>query len=257
MGAPRIRGSAGLGGDAGGPRPAATGGTGRAGRSATTVPDGGADGHAGVADDPAVTHARADPDTRLSGVSAHHFSWYLATTGSLLVVGLVTNGLAGPAGSVEVTANLFDGGGRLLASGAGVSELAAIASGGSSPFRVVLPGPLAGVSAVTVVVTGYDPAPSTAPVSGLALSVSDIYRDGGGVVHVVGTVVNESSNPWRFVRPIGAFVDAEGVVTRVALAFTAPDTLEPGDAGSFDMLFPAAPAGLEGQDFVGWVDAGE
>lgn len=190
-----------------------------------------------------------------SGVYAHHGRWYVSSTGSIRVVGLVTNGLLVPIDFVEITANFYSATGQLLASDYGFSDVRTLAAGTSSPYTVLLIDPPQGIADVEVQVTDYDSTPYRPPVSGLAVQVTNIYRSSIGTVHVVGTVKNNSATSYTYVQPIAAFVGSDGYVIRTDYTFSSPDDLGPGASGTYDMLFIDAPAGMESENLLIWVDA--
>lgn len=201
------------------------------------------------------TNPTANATPTPAGVSAHNATWYVSSTGSVWIEGLVTNGTNTPISFVRVNANFYGASGQLLATDFGFAEIDTMAPGTSSPFTVLLIDPPPGISTVDYAVGSYDNTPSEPPVTGLLVAVSNIYRNAIGSVHVVGTVLNNSATAYEYVMPIAAFVDSEGDVIRTDFTFTDPDTLAPGQSANFDILFLSAPAGMEHENLLVWVDA--
>lgn len=197
----------------------------------------------------------ATPTPRPAGLRLQGINWYTNRyTGSIWVIGLVINGLSDAVEFVKITANFYDAGGRLVATDYGFADLDVIASGRSSPFTVLLIDPPPGISHVDVAVTDYLTA-RRSPVTGLEVTVTNIYRSITGTVHVVGTVRNIGSIGYTYVKIIGAFVDSAGTVIRTDFTFSEPSRLAPGQQGTFDMLFLDAPSGLERLNLLIWTDA--
>jgi hypothetical protein len=90
-------------------------------------------------------------------------------------------------------------------------------------------------------------------VTGLAASVSRVYEDDDGRLHVEGTVMNNSSNVYEYVRPCVGYYNAGGDVVRVDLAYTSPRTLRPGDEGTFESAVPTEGVEIASQRV--WVNA--
>lgn len=90
--------------------------------------------------------------------------------------------------------------------------------------------------------------------SGLEGSITNVYRSSIGTVHVVGTVSNQSTYTYKFVEPMAAFIDGEGFVIRNDFTFADPDTLNPGQGATFDILFLDAPSGMEFTNITLWID---
>ncbi len=197
----------------------------------------------------------ATPTPQPAGLRLQGTNWYTNRyTGSIWVVGLVINGLPSAVEYVEITANFYDAAGRLVASDFGFADISVMAPGGSSPFTVLLIDPPPGISHVDVAVTDYSPA-RRSPVTGLEVTITNIYRSITGTVHVVGTVRNTTATNYTYVEILGAFVDSAGTVIRTDFTFSQPSTLTPGQQGTFDMLFLDAPPGLEQLNLLIWTDA--
>jgi hypothetical protein len=190
-----------------------------------------------------------------TGVYAHHASSYTSITGTIWIVGLVTNATGGPIDFVEITTNYYSASGQLLATDFGFADVSTMAPGTSSPFSVLLLDPPPGIVSFDYAVTDYDSDPFRPVVVGLVVNVTNIYRSNTGTVHVVGTVKNNSATAYEFVQPLAAFTDAAGNVVRTDFTFTSPDDLAPGQTGTFDMLFLSAPAGMENLNLLIWIDA--
>lgn len=196
------------------------------------------------------------PTPQPSGVFARGGTWYTSPyTGTIHVVGLVINGLGADIGFVKVTANFYGSSGQLLATNYTFTEVSVVPAGGSSPYHILLLDPPPGIATISVSVTDYDTTPYRPAVTGLQVSVTNIYRSLTGSVHVVGTVKNQSLRTYDYVQPIAAFLDASGNVIRTDYTFSSPDALAPGQQATFDILFLDAPAGMEQRNLMVWVDA--
>jgi len=152
-----------------------------------------------------------------------------------------------------VTADFYSSSGTLLATESGFSCLSTIPGQGDSPFDVLLISPPQGVDHVQVRVTDYFDPPFEPPVVGLDPTVTNVYTDFIGYRHVVGTVKNNSSNPYEFVQPCLAFYSAADLVVDTAMTFAEPSTLGPGATGTFDASAPAEGAAIVSQRV--WVEA--
>jgi hypothetical protein len=169
-------------------------------------------------------------------------------------VGEVFNGLSGPVGFVEVTANFYSQSGTLLATDFGFADLYTIPAGGDSPFSVLLIDPPPGIASVTVQVTDYDTTPFQPVATGLSATVTNVYRNSIDSVHVVGTGTNSSPYTYEYVEVYVAFYAPDGRVVRTDFTFTEPHTLGPGQTGTFDVFTFAAPPGLEDAPRRLWID---
>ncbi|QFG02760.1 hypothetical protein [Tepidiforma bonchosmolovskayae] len=194
------------------------------------------------------------PTPQPSGVRLQGVSWYVDSLGNIWVVGLVINGLSTPVEFVEVSARFYGASGQLLATDWSFADVTIIPAGGSSPFSVLLLNPPPGIVSVEALISDYDIA-SRPPITGLNATVTNVYRDSIGVLHVVGTVRNNSPVTYKFVEVYGAYVNSAGLVVRVDFDFATPSTLAPGQQGTFEMLFFSAPAGMESMNLLIWTDA--
>ncbi|MCX7617054.1 FxLYD domain-containing protein [Tepidiforma sp.] len=199
---------------------------------------------------PTATPTPAPSGLRLQGVN-----WYIdEDIDFLYVLGIVVNGLSTPVEFVEVSARFYSASGQLLATDWSFADVTIIPAGGSSSFGLILIDPPAGITRVEVDITDYDISRRT-PITGLQVTVTNIYRDSLGWLHVVGTVRNTSSTSYRFVSLYAAFVDPLGRVIRRDVDVSTPSDLAPGQAGTFQMLLIDAPPGLENLNLLIWTDA--
>ena len=171
------------------------------------------------------------------------------------VVGEVVNGLNHNVALVEITADLYSSSTTLLATSSGYACVTTLAPGTDSPFDILVIDPPTGVDHIELRVTDYFEPPSifSEPPVGLDATITNVYTDFIGYRHLVGQVTNNSPNTYDFVSICAAFYDNAGNVVRTGLDYTSPDTLGPGEVGSFD-----ASADEEGADIVShrvWVDA--
>ena len=168
------------------------------------------------------------------------------------------NGLSQAAQYVEITADLRSASGTLLATDFTFSDLSNIPSGGSSPFDLLVLDPPAGTSSYNLRVTDYTSPPygGKLPISGLTGQVTNVYTSSTGTIHFVGTVTNNSSKTYKYVQPLIALYGAGNNVVRVDFTFTKPDTLAPGQTGTFDLLvFDGTKFSYT--DYSLWVDAND
>lgn len=96
---------------------------------------------------------------------------------------------------------------------------------------------------------------SRTPITGLSVTITNIYRSFTGTLHVVGLVRNDAAITYQYVEVIAAYVNASGLVVRTDFTFPSPSTLPPGQQAPFDILFVDAPPGLENLNLLIWTDA--
>lgn len=190
-----------------------------------------------------------------AGVETRNSTWVTSTlTGSIYVMGEVYNGSTGPVEFVEITANFYAANGALLATELGSPDITTIAAGADSPFWIILSDPPAGVASVGLVVSDYSDDPFFPVVTGLTITVSDVYTDDSDLMHIIGTVSNSSATSWDYVQPIVALYDEDGLVIETDYTFTEPQTLDPGETGTFELII-ANGAALEEAPLRFWVEA--
>ena len=172
------------------------------------------------------------------GISVRKHSSYVNSIGTLHIVGEVVNGLSAAAQYVEITADLYSSSGTLLATDYTFSRVSIVPPGGSSPFDLLVLDPPTGVSRYQVRVTDYVSPPYGGRVAAVGLlgSVTNVYASSIGTLHFVGTVTNSSGKTYKYVQPIVALYGPDGHVVRVDFTFTKPDTLAPGQTGTFDLI---------------------
>jgi hypothetical protein len=171
------------------------------------------------------------PDTR---VSAAHATYYTDSIGAVWVVGEVHNGLSVPVEFVEVTANFYLNG-TLVGTENGYASLTAIPAGGSSPFTVLEVSPPS-FDSVKYSVTDYDTDNFEPVIEGLDAAITNTSVDSIDYTHIVGTVTNNSAQTYQFVEVYVASYDTAGDVVAVDTTFAHPDTLTPGQTGTFEAL---------------------
>jgi hypothetical protein len=185
---------------------------------------------------PTATPTPVPTEPPRSDVFVRNYSSYISSTGTLHIVGEVVNPFPQPVQFVEITADLYSSSGVLLTTDFTFSRLSVIPAGEDSPFHVLVFDPPPGVDRYTLSVTDYRKPSFDSPVSGLAVSITNSYTSSSGTLHLVGTVTNSSTTTYKFVEPIAALYDSSGTVIRTDSTFTKPDTLAPGQAGTFDLL---------------------
>jgi hypothetical protein len=201
----------------------------------------------------APTQTSAPPQGQ---VSLSHATWHTDSIGAIWVVGEVDNGLDHDVALVKVTASFYGASNQLLATEFGFACVNAIPGGGDSPFTVLKFPSLNGIDHVQVGVTDYisppflvvDPA-----VQSLTPTVTNVYTDTLDFRHAVGTVTNNSTHTYEFVQPCTAFYDSAGNVVRTDFTFAEPDTLGPGQVGTFDSFVDSEGKGIVSQR--AWVTA--
>ncbi|WBL37019.1 FxLYD domain-containing protein [Tepidiforma flava] len=198
---------------------------------------------------PTATPTPAPSGLRLQGVN-----WYVNTTGTIYVMGIVVNGLSTPVELVRINVRFYNASGQLLATDTTYADVSIIPAGGSSPFWTLLLNPPPGVASVEAVLGTYSVS-SRPPITGLTPTVTNIYRSSSIALRVVGTVRNDSSATYQFTRVIAAYVDSAGYVIRIETDYLEPSTLAPGQQGTFEAIFFNAPAGLETNNLLIWTTA--
>jgi len=167
-------------------------------------------------------------------VTADHGSYYIDSLGDAWVVGEVHNGLSVPVEFVQVTANFYLGS-NLVGTETSYADLTAIPPDGTSSFSVLETEPQT-FDSVKYSVTDYDTDGYEPVVSGLDAFVTNTYVDSIDFTHVIGSVTNNSAQTYQFVEVFVASYDAAGDVVGIDSTFAAPDTLAPGQAGTFEAL---------------------
>jgi hypothetical protein len=183
---------------------------------------------------PTPTPSPTPTQAPASTVSADHATYYTDSIGAVWVVGEVHNGLGVPVEFVEVTANFYLGA-TLVDTETGYADLRAIPASGTSSFSVLEVDPPA-FDSVQYAVTDYDTGNYEPVISGLDAAITNTYVDSIDYTHIVGTVTNNSSQTYEYVEVYVASYNAAGDVVGVDSTFTEPDTLAPGQSGTFEAL---------------------
>ncbi len=180
------------------------------------------------------------------GLQTQHSTWHYDILGAIWVEGEVVNNTGGTADFVKITANFYSATNQLLATQFGYACLNAIAPGATSPFAVLLVSPPAGVDHINIQVTNYYSPPLLYQVPpGLSINITNTYTDIINYVHVVGSVNNNSSNTYDFVKVCSAFYNAAGDVVRTNFTYTSPSTLGPSGSGTYDSSVSGDGAGID------------
>ncbi len=175
-------------------------------------------------------------DCAVGSVCVVRSSLYTSSTGTIHVVGEVVNGRSAAIGLVEITADFYSASGALLATDFTFADVRSLAAGGSSPFDLLLLNPPAGVVSFEIRVSDYLSPPATPPATNLDATITNTFTSSTGSLHLVGAVRNNSSVTYEFVEILVALYRADGAVVRTDFTFATPDTLGPGESGTFDIL---------------------
>ncbi len=206
-----------------------------------------------------VDAAYADSAPSVGSLDIRNSSWY-ETAGlvgnALEVVGEVYNGLEHEVAYVEITADLYSSSDTLVGTESGSACVTAIPAHSDSPFTVLIFDPPPGVDHLVLRVTDFLEPPflfADPPVVGLDATVTNLYTDIIDYRHVVGVVTNNSANNYQYVGVCVASYDQAGNVVRTGATSTLPDTLGPGQTGTFEALVDAAGVTIVSDRL--WVDA--
>jgi hypothetical protein len=171
-------------------------------------------------------------------------------TNTYHVVGEVVNQTGKNVIRVEVSGLFYNAAGRVVRKEFAYSCIDILPPGGTSPFDIVV----ASAPAIKRYKLGVEAfiTPDRA-VSGLKATVNKPKKDENKIVHVTGTVRNNSAKIYDFVQICGALLNpAKTKIIRAGYTFPEPATLRPGQKRSFDwQLFDNPPLNLVPQV---WVD---
>lgn len=177
------------------------------------------------------TAAPVSPSLRYS---IQRISDYVDTAGVFHVVGEVKNNTTDNVQLVKVTADFFDAQEAVIARVFTYTCLDIIPPGGESPFDLMAENPSPSIARYTLQVDAL--ATPERPASALEVSKVTASLSSIGAFHVTGLVTNRSDTTYQFVQVCGALYDGGGLVMRAGFTFTNPDTLVPGQSGSFDFF---------------------
>jgi hypothetical protein len=193
---------------------------------------------------PAVSADGAAPPAPGQVLTVVSSSMYTDDVGALHVAGEVRNNGAEYMELVEITGTFFDAAGQAVASEFTFTHADIVAPEEVAGFDLTVGGggSLA-VSHYALAVKGTVTAER--PVSGLVIQGESASIDESGDLHVVGSVLNQSTGPVEFVKVIGTFYGTDGTVLRSASAHTELDEVPAGGMDSFDLA-------IVGGDSVGY-----
>jgi len=142
-----------------------------------------------------------------------------------------------PSPALRTTAALASGAAWLLAI---VLAVVLLAGDGDSDGQAAAPTPTPTTTATQQPTASPSPGPSSSP-SGADLEIlhDSSYTDGGGALHVVGEVRNNSAAYIEFVKVTATFFNAAGAEVYSQFTFTLTDLVAPGEAEPFDVLVVA------------------
>lgn len=170
------------------------------------------------------------------GISNSGGIYYTDSIGWTHVVGMVTNNTSAPIEYVEVTARFYDASSILIAVDTTYVSPGVLNPGARGLFETLtqLPGKAARVEAL---VTNYDIADNYALTdSQLTAQKTNYYTDSIGYGHMVGTVRNNTSRTLTYVEVRTGFLRSDGSVVTQDFTFSKPETLGPGQQGTFEIL---------------------
>lgn len=148
----------------------------------------------------------------------------------LYIVGQVRNDAVTSVRLVTISAELRDASGHVIAHYHTLSMIDTLSPGMTSPFHIIIPNPPTWASYETSVraqETSQVPHP-------LEVLNSTDYWDEENAYHVAGEIRNQHGELRTFIRAFVTLYDATGQVIGVAVNYTAPHTLNPGETASFD-----------------------
>lgn len=183
----------------------------------------------------ATSTATATPTT--TGTPVPNVAVIGATTvftpqfGSPRIVGEVINNGTGNVQLIQVTANLFAGGGAFVHTDSGFVSLTTLPPGEKSCWSILLFGAPAGWQ--TYQLEPPSPLNGGTPVSGLAVS-STSGSGTGNTYNVIGMVTNNNAQTMRFVEAIVTAYNGTGNVIGCGFGFVSSTDLTPGQTSSFN-----------------------
>lgn len=149
----------------------------------------------------------------------------------------------------QVVGTYYDAAGNVVASKSGYTCADVVNPHDVAPFELTIEGSPQ-VARHEIAVQG-EVVPSVLPTH-LALASADARKDDIGM-HVLGSVRNQGSVPYQYVKVCIAFYNGSGGVVRTAFTLVGLGELGPGQAGSFDLWAIGLPS--EATSVRLWVDA--
>lgn len=166
---------------------------------------------------------------------------YVASTGSHYVVGEVVNTTGDNLRFVEVLASFYDADGQLVGTGSTFTELSIVEVGGSSPFKLATLDPPPSLATYKLR-TDYL-ITNQAPLRVEVVSHSEYVADTGWH-YIAGEIRNPNDFAVKFPELVVTYYNATHQVVRVEIAFSALDTLEPGQTSPFEVVLVDPPGDL-------------
>ena len=176
------------------------------------------------------------PTTVPSGVHIlSNYSFYVDSIDYLHIVGEVQNNTANHLRFVKITANIFSGGGQLLATDFTYIYLDNLPAGDRTCFHILLEEP-AGWSYYEFEAPTYwtdgEPLPNLT-----VLNDSGSYNSTFGWYEIIGQVRNDHGTRVEYVSSVGTVYNASGVVVGCDFTYVNSTHLDPGQTSSFEMTF--------------------
>jgi hypothetical protein len=154
---------------------------------------------------------------------------------SFHVVGEVLNNSDGYVEFVEVAGTFFDIAGDVIASEAAYTLTGVIPPWELAPFALlIVDGAPLGIADFQLQVQGDET--DNRPVPGLSIRDDTSNVDSNDSFHVVGEVINESTEPYDFVQVIGTFYDATGAVVAADFTFTERYVVKADGSSPFELV---------------------
>lgn len=165
-----------------------------------------------------------------------NYSDYTDSNQILHLVGEVQNNSADTLQFIQITADLFNASGQLLATEYTFPHLDNLPPGQKTCFDLWVYNAPAGWTSYSFEKLSYDP--HGIPVTNLAWSnVSGSYDPTSGSYQVLGQVRNTSANLIKYVEPIGTLYNAAGKVIGCEFSFVDSYSLNPAEISAFKLIF--------------------
>lgn len=162
-------------------------------------------------------------------------SSYVDSIDNLWIVGEVQNNTDDYLRFVRITTNLFDTAGQLLDISSSYIDLDSLSPDEKTCFSVLFSEEPAGWAYYEFEAryrTGGEPLPNL-----VIFNDSGSYDPTFGWYEIIGQVRNDHGSRVEFVKPVGTLYDGAGTVVGCDFAYVNARDLEPGQTGSFEMLF--------------------
>lgn len=160
-------------------------------------------------------------------------STYTSTTGSRYIVGEVQNNGGGNLRFVQVTADLFNAQGQLVATSNGFVRRDVLVTGEKGCFKVLVLNDPPSFDHYQLSVEGSNTTEQPRPLT----IISATEGPSPSSYELVGQVRNDGQESLQFVQIIGTLYDSNNVVIDCGITFANADTLAPGAVSSWRLIF--------------------